>query len=366
MAVEHLPGGRRAGQHAVMIDAGGPVEPLLDVLERDGYAADARAAHPPPPRPRRRARRGARRAIRGTPVLIHPLERELVPRRTGTMVPGQSRSSPARCRSSRFTRPGHTAGMLSLLVNGHDVFTGDTLFKGSVGGVRAPGHTTYADLQVLDHGQAAGAAAADAHPSRPHRPDDGRRRARAQPFVRIWRGVDPEGAEPCTALGEPATLDAARRRLRRRPQGLGALARRLGRHRAGSQVSQVTRPAPHERLGSVVAMATTDPHLPRGAHGQDRGARGRTGDPAGGHARGQRGALEDGAQAALERRHIEAAEQIVDGARDDEGRRDEGRPGAVVPRRRARARGVPRGVPAQARARCATRRRRSPSRTCAR
>ena len=25
-------------------------------------------------------------------------------------------------------------------------------------------------------------------------------------FVRIWRGVDPEGAEPCTALGEPATL----------------------------------------------------------------------------------------------------------------------------------------------------------------
>ena len=37
--------------------------------------------------------------------------------------------------------------MLSLLVNGTDVFTGDTLFKGSVGGVRAPGHTTYADLR---------------------------------------------------------------------------------------------------------------------------------------------------------------------------------------------------------------------------
>ena len=25
-------------------------------------------------------------------------------------------------------------------------------------------------------------------------------------FIRIWRGVDPEGSEPCTALGEPATL----------------------------------------------------------------------------------------------------------------------------------------------------------------
>jgi hypothetical protein len=26
------------------------------------------------------------------------------------------------------------------------------------------------------------------------------------PFVRVWRGLDPEGSEPCTALGEPATL----------------------------------------------------------------------------------------------------------------------------------------------------------------
>jgi hydroxyacylglutathione hydrolase len=25
-------------------------------------------------------------------------------------------------------------------------------------------------------------------------------------FVRIWRGEDPEGSEPCIALGEPATL----------------------------------------------------------------------------------------------------------------------------------------------------------------
>jgi hydroxyacylglutathione hydrolase len=25
-------------------------------------------------------------------------------------------------------------------------------------------------------------------------------------FIRIWRGLDAQGAEPCTALGEPATL----------------------------------------------------------------------------------------------------------------------------------------------------------------
>ena len=43
--------------------------------------------------------------------------------------------------------PGHTAGMLSFVVDGH-VFTGDTLFKGSVGGVRAPGHTTFEDIRA--------------------------------------------------------------------------------------------------------------------------------------------------------------------------------------------------------------------------
>src|SRR5919108_269121 len=42
--------------------------------------------------------------------------------------------------------PGHTKGMISLYVGG-EVFTGDTLFKNSVGGVRAPGHTTFADLR---------------------------------------------------------------------------------------------------------------------------------------------------------------------------------------------------------------------------
>src|ERR687885_1581159 len=44
--------------------------------------------------------------------------------------------------------PGHTAGMLSFRVGNEAVFTGDTLFKGSVGGVRAPGSTTFEDLRA--------------------------------------------------------------------------------------------------------------------------------------------------------------------------------------------------------------------------
>src|SRR5579875_2318221 len=48
--------------------------------------------------------------------------------------------------------PGHTAGMLSYYIRNQQtgegaVFTGDTLFKGSVGGVHASGHTTFADLR---------------------------------------------------------------------------------------------------------------------------------------------------------------------------------------------------------------------------
>ena len=80
--------------------------------------------------------------------------------------------------------PGHTNGMLSLLVDGTDVFTGDTLFKNSVGGVRAPGCTGYADLKhsVMDVLLALPPETDD--PPGPHRPHDGRRRAARRNRVR--------------------------------------------------------------------------------------------------------------------------------------------------------------------------------------
>ena len=192
------------GSEAVMIDAGGPVAPLLDTLDRMRFGLtyvllthhhhdhvaeldQVLQRHP------------------GTPVLIHPLERELVAGATGTMEPGQTLYSGA-VEIEPIHTPGHTSGMLSLLVNGTDVFTGDTLFKGSVGGVRAPGHTTYADLKssIMDKLLKL-PPETRIHPGHTD-PTTVADELENNKFVRIWRGLDPEGSEPCTALGEPATL----------------------------------------------------------------------------------------------------------------------------------------------------------------
>jgi len=192
------------GGHAVMIDAGGPVQPLLDFLHRGQLTLthillthhhhdhiseldSVLARHP------------------GTPVLIHEAERELVPQATGTLEPGQIIDAGALQIEAMHT-PGHTAGMLSLLIDGSDVFTGDTLFKGSVGGVRAPGHTTYADLKSSIMNKLLKLPPqTHIHPGHTD-PTTVADELEHNRFVRIWRGVDPEGSEPCTALGEPATL----------------------------------------------------------------------------------------------------------------------------------------------------------------
>ena len=144
-------------------------------------------------------------AFPDVPVLIHPLERDLVPRRDRDDGAGRDDHIGALTIEPLHT-PGHTAGMLSLLVDGTDVFTGDTLFKGSVGGVRAPGHTTYADLKssIMDTLLAL-PRATRIHPGHTD-PTTVADELEHNRFVRIWRGVDPEGTEPCTALGEPATL----------------------------------------------------------------------------------------------------------------------------------------------------------------
>jgi glyoxylase-like metal-dependent hydrolase (beta-lactamase superfamily II) len=192
------------GSHAVMIDAGGPVEPLLRVLERMRFQLThvllTHHHHDHVSELDQVTQRWPDAA-----VLIHPAERDAVAGTTGTMEPGEVINSGA-LEIEPIHTPGHTGGMLSLLVGGTDVFTGDTLFKRSVGGVRAPGHTTYADLKSsIMEKLLKLPPQTRIHPGHTD-PTTVADELEHNPFVRIWRGADPEGTESCTAFGKPGTL----------------------------------------------------------------------------------------------------------------------------------------------------------------
>jgi hydroxyacylglutathione hydrolase len=102
--------------------------------------------------------------------------------------------------------PGHCPDHFALLVNGSDCLTADCLFKGTVGGTGGGGTTGYADqvnsimnrLMSLPHDTRI-------HPGHtlPSTVGD---EWEANPFIRVWRGLDSEGTEPCRVRGQPATL----------------------------------------------------------------------------------------------------------------------------------------------------------------
>jgi hydroxyacylglutathione hydrolase len=232
-----------AGGPAFFVDAGGPVGALIEAAERRGltpthvllthhhfdHVSEVGALRERWPE---------------LEVLISPLERDLLEGGageggigTGTIEAGQTLQF-GTLEVRPLHTPGHTAGMLSFLVGDRSesrepasagggrpqvrssastapggfsggeavVFTGDTLFKNSVGGVKAPGHTTYTDLKdsimgtlmelppetVIYPGHAEATTVA--------------REWDSNGFIRVWRGLDAEGTEPCTALGKPATL----------------------------------------------------------------------------------------------------------------------------------------------------------------
>ncbi|HWG08000.1 MAG TPA: MBL fold metallo-hydrolase [Solirubrobacteraceae bacterium] len=231
------------GGPAFFIDAGGPVPPLIEAADRLGLApthvllthhhfdhiCDVGALRERWPE---------------LEVLISPAERDMIAD-SGAEGAGGDGSATAQMRPIEAGQtlsfgtlevrplhtPGHTAGMLSFLVGDRAdagsgggrpragssapggfsggeavVFTGDTLFKNSVGGVKAPGHSTYADLRDSIMG-----TLMELPPQTVIYPGHSEASTVAQEwedngFIRVWRGLDPEGSEPCTALGEPATL----------------------------------------------------------------------------------------------------------------------------------------------------------------
>ena len=189
--------------HAVLIDSGGPTEPILakiDELQLEVTHLLCTHHHVD-----HIQNNDAYTKRFGCPVLAHAREAGHIGGVVRELDDGEELESGG-LKIRALHTPGHTAGMLSFVINGEAVFTGDTLFRGSVGGTRAPGHTTYEDLQrsvmqvlmELPH-------SLSVQPGHTEPSSIGEEWEK-NPFVRLWRGIDAAGADRCTAFGEPATL----------------------------------------------------------------------------------------------------------------------------------------------------------------
>ena len=128
---------------AVLVDTGAPMQPLLAALTAHGLRlAAVLTTHRHPDHVA-----GNAEAVRlGAAVLAHALE---VPH-----VPGARAVEPDEelafgdLRAHLVPLPGHTAGHAGWWIEGTGLFTGDALFRGSIGGTVGPGASGVADQRA--------------------------------------------------------------------------------------------------------------------------------------------------------------------------------------------------------------------------
>ena len=96
--------------------------------------------------------------------------------------------------------PGHKDDHVAFVVNGEACFSGDVLFKDAVGG----GDFEQIRRSVMDVLMQL-PPETQVYPGHTDETTIGREWGE-NPFVRVWRGIDTEGSEPCRVMGEDATL----------------------------------------------------------------------------------------------------------------------------------------------------------------
>jgi glyoxylase-like metal-dependent hydrolase (beta-lactamase superfamily II) len=164
----------REGGSAVYVDSGAPLEPLRRAAEAWGVRPEAVL------RTHAHGDHVAHEAELGLPVVTGParfgdLEIEAIP------------------------TPGHSDDMVCFVI-GDLVFSGDTLFRDAVGG----GAFAQVKSAVMDVYM----AMPHTHRVLPGHTDETTigREWEENPFVRVWRGIQPEGSERVTVSGREATL----------------------------------------------------------------------------------------------------------------------------------------------------------------
>jgi glyoxylase-like metal-dependent hydrolase (beta-lactamase superfamily II) len=163
------------GGTAVFVDSGAPLEPLLQAADEWRVTpTHVLRTHSHPDHVEHESELGL-------PVVRHSLE-------TGDLW------------VDALPTPGHSDDMVCFVINDHAVFSGDTLFKDAVGG---------GDFEQIRE------AVMDVYMPMPH---DRRvlpghtdettigREWEQNPFVRVWRGSDPEGTDEVRVRGREATL----------------------------------------------------------------------------------------------------------------------------------------------------------------
>ena len=163
------------GGTAVFVDSGAPLEPLLHAVEEWRVTpTHVLRTHSHPDHVEHEAELGL-------PVVRHSLE-------TGDLW------------IDAIPTPGHSDDMVCFVINDHAVFSGDTLFKDAVGG---------GDFQQVRD------AVMEVYMPMPHErrvlpghTDETTigREWDENPFVRVWRELDPEGTEQVRVAGRDATL----------------------------------------------------------------------------------------------------------------------------------------------------------------
>ena len=163
------------GGAAVFVDSGAPLEPLLQAAE------EWRVTPTHVLRTHAHADHVAHESELGVPVERGSLD-------VGKLV------------IEAIPTPGHSDDMVCFVIDDEVAFSGDTLFKDAVGG---------GDFEEIK------AAVLDVYMSMPH---DRRvlpghtdettigREWEHNPFVRVWRGIEPEGEEAVRVNGRDATL----------------------------------------------------------------------------------------------------------------------------------------------------------------